>query len=91
MMAVYAPGCGSADDEHQPDPKLRGVVYELGTNEDALMALVSASAQSNVPSAPTLVRPTRGADVPAAPTLTFSWKPGTTALASPLSPTRLTH
>lgn len=89
LAASYAPAC-SSDDEHVPDPRLRGVVYELGTNEDALVSLISTNAQTNVPSAPTLVAPTRGPHVPDAPPLTFSWKPGVAARGIPKTTTRFT-
>lgn len=70
LLAPYAPGCG---DDHESGGR-PGVVYEGGTNDEALDKLLATTAKSEPAKRPELVFPTRGAHVPAAPIPTFSWK-----------------
>lgn len=83
LLAPYAPGCSDDHDESGGRP---GVVYEGGTNDEALDKLLAATPKSDPAKRPELVLPTRGAHVPAAPIPTFSWKPSATASNAP--PTR---
>lgn len=80
LLAPYAPGCSDDHDEAAGRP---GVVYEGGTNDEALDKLLSATPKSDPAKRPELVLPTRGAHVPAAPIPTFSWKPSATGFYMP--------
>lgn len=80
LFVPYAPACSDDHDESAGRP---GVVYEGGTNDEALDKLLGATPKSDPTKRPELVLPTRGARVPAAPIPTFTWKASATGFHAP--------
>jgi hypothetical protein len=75
-------GCKSST-EDAPDPTLVDVVYEGGTTDEALVAMLAAPLKDEPAEAAIFTWPTSDTVVPPEPPPEFCWSWGTTALNAP--------
>ena len=73
--ASYASGCSSKDDHHAPSGVNADVVYQGGTNDEALDKLLAAKISTDASKAPAFTAPADAAKLPAATVPEFAWKP----------------
>jgi hypothetical protein len=80
-MAVYGGACSSDDSESVPtdegNPELADVLYEGGTTDEALEALLDAEPIDDPAKAAVLTWPGDGDEMPRSPIIKFCWNGGT--------------
>src|SRR5262245_9520164 len=76
-VGVYGPGCGD-DETAEPglDPSIADVVFDTGTTDEALLALVGATPKTDAAKAAALTSPADAAEVPGASPAELSWDVG---------------
>lgn len=80
---LYSGACSSDEDSHEEDeanPALADVVYEGGTNDEALEALLAGTPVEDAAKGASLTSPAEGASVPSSPPHTFTWSSTTARL-----------